>query len=111
MEIMIKQDKDGKVKLKTDQPLSIDQVMDLLMTASLAALNGFADQIENKEHRQRIKGLLYDNFNEAASAVLMEFMPDNELRPDLTEQAILEKEDEIMKRYIKEHEKQKQKKQ
>ena len=39
---------------------------------------------------------LYDLYNEAASAFLSTFIPDKELRPDLTEEAILAKENELL---------------
>jgi outer membrane lipopolysaccharide assembly protein LptE/RlpB len=76
--------------------------MELLMTAALATLNDFSNKVP-EQHTQQIKEALYDNFNEAASTVLTQFMPDNELRPDLTEEAIKRMEDVIMKEVIEEH--------
>jgi hypothetical protein len=42
------------------------------------------------------KAELYDLFNEAASAFLSVFAPEIELRPDLTEEAILEAENQLL---------------
>ena len=52
-----------------------------------------------------IKNDLYDMYNLSASNVLSTFIPDKELRPDLTEVAIMQKEDEIISRMKAEAEK------
>lgn len=104
MKIIIKQNKEG-VALKTDTPMKFDEVMDMITTATLGFLNDFANKIP-EEHRQTVKEAMYDNYNERASALLSEFIPDKELRPDLTAEAIKQMEDKIMKKHISKHEKQ-----
>ena len=98
MKITIKRNSDG-VAMKTDKPMKFDDVMEMIMAASLGFMNQFAEQVpENKQ--QELKEMIYDHYNESASALLQAFMPDKELRPDLTEEAIRKMEDEIMQEVI-----------
>ena len=82
--------------------------LDFLSLAFSACLMVMRKTVENTpvDYKQEVKEDLYDKFNQMASRTLETFIPDKELRPDLTEQAILEKEDEIMQRYIDDYEKQ-----
>ena len=48
------------------------------------------------EHADEIKAELYDVYNQAASEFLAAFAPEIELRPDLTAEAILKAENEIL---------------
>lgn len=59
----------------------------------MAQLNLFNNLVEQGADKAR----LYDMYNEAASAFLATFAPDIELRPDLTEEAILKAENELLK--------------
>jgi hypothetical protein len=103
MKIVITKDKGG-VSLQTDDNVQIADLMDMLMTVALGSMNDMRESApEGKD--EEVRDYLYDNFNLAASTVLQEFAPDRELRPDLTEEAILEKQDEIMERVLKEQEK------
>ena len=68
--------------------------MSLLSSAMLHVLNKTADAHPTKEIREA----LYDEFNHAASHILEEFIPDKELRPDLTAEAIKDYEDKILKK-------------
>jgi hypothetical protein len=43
-----------------------------------------------------LKEDIYDEFNHSASKILEEFIPDHELRPDLTAEAIKKYENEIL---------------
>jgi len=113
MKMTIKQNQQDGFTLKTKDPMSLDESMEMIMTAALAIMNDFASKVpdnENTNDRQKVKEALYDNFNEAASTVLTQFMPDKELRPDLTEEAIKDMEDEIMRGVIAKSKKKKEKK-
>ena len=115
MKMTIKQNQQDGFTLKTKDPMSLDESMEMIMTAALAIMNDFASKVpdnannENTNDRQKVKEALYDNFNEAASTVLSQFMPDKELRPDLTEEAIKDMEDEIMRGIIEKSEENKNK--
>lgn len=67
-------------------------VPEYLNITLLAQLNMFNTLVERGMPAEQ----LYDLYNEAASAFLSAFIPDKELRPDLTEEAILAKENELL---------------
>jgi len=102
MKMTIKQTQQNGFTLKTQAPMSLDESMEMIMTAALAIMNDFASKVPDNDtgDRLKVKEALYDNFNEAASTVLSQFMPDKELRPDLTEEAIKNMENEIMRGII-----------
>lgn len=70
--------------------LTYSAAMSLLCSAMLDVLRRTAEAYPDQKH------ILYDEFNMAASQVLKEFIPDRELRPDLTERAILEMENRLL---------------
>lgn len=74
-------------------------VADYINITLAAQLNMFKDILNNvkEEDRERTRDELYDMYNLAASAFLKAFAPELELRPDLTEEAILRAENEILK--------------
>ncbi len=74
-------------------------VADYINITLAAQLNMFNDILRrtDEEERERTRGELYDMYNLAASVFLKAFAPDLELRPDLTEEAILRAENEILK--------------
>ena len=89
----------GKVKTSTKGTPSFDDAMLLLFTSALGMMN----QVLNDtplDKKEDMKHYLYDSFNEAASATLVMFAPDNELRPDLTVEALRDLEDKKMSEYI-----------
>lgn len=49
-----------------------------------------------EEHQQALREVIYDKFNEQASALLEHIIPDAELRPDLDEEAILETQNRLI---------------
>ena len=108
MKITIKRNEEG-IAFKADKEMGFDTAMELLITATLAVMNDFASKVP-EEHRQKVKEAIYDNYNESASSLLDTFMPDKELRPDLTEEAIRRLEDEIMTDEIAKYNEKKKKK-
>lgn len=73
-------------------------VADYINITLSAQLNMFSDILRrtDEEERERTRGELYDMYNLAASAFLKAFAPELELRPELTEEAILRAENEIL---------------
>ena len=82
---------DKEFKLTSDTPLTTYDIINLCMNACLAALNSNVKDVPS-EHVEPIKEHLFDVFNEAASALLAQFAPEIDLRPDITEEAILQTE-------------------
>lgn len=78
-------------------------VADYINITLAAQLNMFNDIVHKtkEEDKENVRGELYDMYNLAASAFLKAFAPDLELRPDLTEEAILRAENEILKEKAK----------
>lgn len=71
---------------------------DFLNITYMAMLNLFRNLEQQGANREE----LYDMANQAASAFLEVYAPDIELRPDLTAEAILNAENEIMEAKIAE---------
>lgn len=74
-------------------------VADYINITLAAQLNMFNDIVHKtkEEDKENVRGELYDMYNLAASAFLKAFAPELELRPDLTEEAIMRAENEILK--------------
>ena len=87
--------KDGKVKVEQEKPLDLSVYLQIMLTGILTAMNQIVAQAPEEEE-QTVKEELYDMLNHGASNVLSTFAPDLELRPNLTERAILKAEDEII---------------
>jgi len=79
---------DGKVTLET--------FMSLTATSILGMLHQTLDQAKAEE-KADLKEYLFDQSNELFSSILNAFAPEIELRPDITEEAILRAELEIHK--------------
>ena len=87
--------KDNKVTLNTDEPIRIDDLMTILFTIQLQAMNQVKATTPEK-HRQQVIEDLYDKYNAGASNLLYLFAPDQELHPDLTVEAMKEAEDKYL---------------
>lgn len=85
--------KDDKVKLSMKHPLSLPDFLQVVQTGLLTALNSFLESADNKE---KAKQELFDLYNTACSNTLHYFAPEYDLHPDLTAQAILRAENEII---------------
>lgn len=69
--------------------ISAQDYLNITLSAQLNLFNNLVKQ-------GAPKAALYDLYNEAASAFLATFAPDITLRPDLTEEAILKAENELI---------------
>lgn len=101
MKLEIELTEDNKIKTQIDTPMPIDDLMPILFTVQLSYMRQFMKQIEesgelSSEQIQALKEDLYDKYNAGASNVLYLFAPDEELRPDLTVEAMKEAEDRYM---------------
>lgn len=101
MKLEIELTEDNKIKTQIDTPIPIDDMMPVLFTVQLAFMRQFIKQVEEEsditpEQLQGLKEDLYDKYNAGASNVLYLFAPDEELRPDLTVEAMRYAEDQYM---------------
>ena len=72
-----------------------DEFINTTLQAQMQLFQSILSQATEDE-QPKLKGELYDMYNLAASAFLEAFDPDSELRPDLTAEAILKAENEIL---------------
>lgn len=101
MNININLDKEtNKMVTNMDEPIRIDDLMTIFFTLQLDLMNNFIKQVKDsgasEEHIKALKEDLYDKYNAGASNVLYLFIPDQELRPDLTVEAMKQAEDQYM---------------
>lgn len=101
MKITINLDEEkNQMETNIDKPVRIDDLMTIFFTLQLDLMNNFIKQIADsgapEEHIKAVKEDLYDKYNAGASNLLYLFIPDQELRPDLTVEAMKEAEDRYM---------------
>lgn len=93
-------EKTNKLSISADSPVRIDDVMTILFTVQLETMRNFMKSAKtngaSEKDLQELKEDLYDKYNAGASNVLYLFAPDEELRPDLTVEAMKEAEDRYM---------------
>lgn len=98
--LTIKLDDDNKLDIRASEPMSSLTVIDMTLSACMAVMNTTLAKAP-KEQEQDLKEHLFETFNIAASTLLAQFAPDIELRPDITEEAILNAELDIAHKYSK----------
>jgi hypothetical protein len=77
--------------MATDAPLSLELFLDITATLTHDFLTR-ALQNSPQQHQQEVKEYLHQLYNEVASNVLDSFAPEIQLRPDITEEVILDLE-------------------
>lgn len=88
---------DGKVSMSTAGPLTILDLLEVTFAVQLEGMKSFLGRVP-EEDKEAIKEDLYDKYNYAASNILEMFAPEFELREDLTAEAILKAENEIIEK-------------
>ena len=78
------------------EPMNAQDLSAILLTGILNSLIYFVNKQETEEEKKACAEELYDMFNLQASALLEQLIPDKELRPDLTAEAIMRAENEIL---------------
>lgn len=83
--------------LECKPPMNAEQLTNTLLSVLFSV---YRDNIQSvpAEYQPSITKHLFDNFNTAASEFLKLLDPESDLRPDLTEEAILEAENAILDR-------------
>lgn len=92
----------NQVEIKTQGPLTFEELIQITQTVILGQANSIIDKVPNDE-KTEAKEALYDMMNQAFSRTLEFFAPEFEVNPGLTAQAILEKENEIIERQYQEY--------
>ena len=80
------------------QPLTYADVLQLTCSCVAGVAGDILSKVESAEEREKIEAELFDTANLAFSNCLAHAFPTQELRPDLTEEAIMEAENAILKR-------------
>ena len=76
-------------------PMNAEQLTNTLLSVLFSVYQSNIHDVP-EEHRPLITKHLFDNFNAAASEFLKQLDPESDLRPDLTEEAILAAENAIL---------------
>jgi hypothetical protein len=85
----------GMLKIETSGQLTISDAFLIIMNGSLAmAKQAVANAPE--ADKEKVKGALYDMMNLRFTGVLETFAPEYDLRPGLTEEAIMKAENDLM---------------
>lgn len=85
---------DNELKVSANDQLTVGDMVDLSLSAILAMCNSIVHDAPT-DKQQEVKEYLFNMFNISASALLAQFAPEIDLRPDITEEAILIKELEL----------------
>ena len=102
MEKIIITSEEKGISMQVEGNPNITILLNMLLTVAGGAMKQ-AIGAAPKEVKKQLSEMLYDSFNEAASVVLTDLIPDKDMRPDLTNEAILRAQDEIMKEHIKKY--------
>lgn len=82
-------------QIKTEEPMAVPDLTHVFLNALLSATETTVDAAPT-EKQQDLKEGLYDYFNDSFSTFLEVLIPDKELRPDLTAEAIYRMENQIL---------------
>lgn len=87
-----------ELKLFFSDPVPYEEFVEVAYNAILTVSHNLLKDVE-EEHVTEVKGKMYDLINIGASNILNAFAPELELRPNLTTEAILRAEDEIIREH------------
>lgn len=90
------ENKNGNLHIQIDGAPTIEQISHMLMNTQLHVMRETLKKVPEAQ-KEQVKALIFDLVNLKMSAVLESFAPDYELRPNLTAEAIVKAENEILK--------------
>lgn len=102
--LTITKTEDDKLQITSSAPANVLEVLTMTFTAQLHLMNAFIDAIKptiTEEELQTLKEDLYDKYNAGASNILYLYLPDHEMHPDLTVEAMKAAEDKYMSEVVK----------
>ena len=97
----------NQVTVTSKTPVSLENLMRIVMTGLLGAMNSLSKVGNTKSEKKLLKEYIYDRFNLEASHVLEVFAPEIEMRPSLTTDAIIKAENDLLQAEIDKAEKDK----
>lgn len=98
IEIVTQYNEKNEVRVKTSREANFEEILQVSFSGTLALMYDLLAKVP-EEDRTAAKGELYDMLNIAASNALSVFAPEIEMRPNLTVDAIMKAEDEIIASY------------
>ena len=98
IEIVTQYNEKNEVRVKTSREANFEEILQVSFSGTLALMYDLLAKVP-EEDRTEAKGELYDMLNIAASNALSVFAPEIEMRPNLTVDAIMKAEDEIIASY------------
>jgi hypothetical protein len=93
--------KDNQVSVKSKGAMTLEDMVQVTMTGLLGAMHTCLKAARDANEEKQLKEYIYDRFNQAASRTLEIFAPEIEMRPNLTTDAILKAENELLMEEIK----------
>ncbi|MCQ2968544.1 MAG: hypothetical protein MJ191_00205 [Clostridium sp.] len=106
--LTITKTEDDKLQITSSAPANVLEVLTMTFTAQLHLMNAFIDAIKptiTEEELQTLKEDLYDKYNAGASNILYLYLPDHEMHPDLTVEAMKAAEDKYMSEVVNKNKK------
>lgn len=88
----------GEVRVQIDRQVNFEEILQVTFSGTLALMHDLLAKVP-EEDQTAAKETLYDMLNIAASNALSVFAPEIEMRPNLTVDAIMKAEDEIIASY------------
>lgn len=98
MKITIEVNEANQITTQMEGAVTLDTLTSILCTVQLGAMKQAVAQAEPGEQVFATQAI-YERYNLAASNLLSTFAPEIEMRPDITEQAILELENKIIEQH------------
>lgn len=98
IEIVTQYNEKNEVRVKTSREVNFEEILQVSFSGILALTNTLLENVP-EEDRPTAKEMFYDMLNIAASNALSIFAPEIEMRPNLTVDAIMKAEDEIIASY------------
>jgi hypothetical protein len=93
--MLLKPRDDGTLIIDIDGRGTLDEIMCILLNATLFLMKQVVEKAP-EEKQKEVELQVYNLFNYRATGVLETFAPDLELRPDLTSEAIMKAENELL---------------
>lgn len=86
---------DQSIEITTEGELHFQDMVTMFGNATLHLSRGYLEGVP-LEHQESMKEQMYDYLNQRFTSVLELFAPEYELRPGLTEEAIMKAENEVL---------------
>lgn len=98
VELLFEYNEKNEVRVRTSRDVNFEELMQVIFAGTIALMNTLTEQVP-EEDRPAAKEELYDMLNIAASNALSVFAPEIDMRPNLTVDAIMKAEDDIIASY------------